>query len=111
MLPNKGNTMQSFIKPEEIEFGDEFKVINPDYIHQYGLIGKAEGHIFDNALRLKFPNGEDYKFYFVDIERVNWKGNTIVLADPIKDKDFFDKIESPEFREALRKEIKKSNNR
>jgi len=58
------------IEPETIQFGDEFKVTDSKYINHFGLIGKASNHIFDNAVRLKFPNGDEFKFYFTEIERV-----------------------------------------
>jgi len=62
--------MKSPIKAENIDFGDKFRVIDSKYINHFGLIGVASGIIFDNAVRLKFPNGDEFKFYFTEIERV-----------------------------------------
>lgn len=63
--------MKSPIKAEEINFGDKFKVIDSKYVNHCGLIGEADSIIFDNAVRLKFPNGDEFKFYFTEIERAN----------------------------------------
>ena len=103
-----GHEMQSFIKPDGILFGDTFKVINPDFVNNFGMIGKADGHIFDNALRLTFPNGDNFKYNFDDIERVLPDGTPIRLADPILDKAFFDKINSDEFFDGMKKAIRES---
>lgn len=100
--------MQSFIKLSWIQFGDYFKVIDEKYVHHFDKVGKVDGIIFDNALRLTFPNGDNFKFNFDEIIWTNEKGIPYEYLNEVDHKKLYDFTRSDEFWQGMKKAIRES---